>query len=164
MEQVEPRYARLHAAPLAWSASTKGAVVGEPLLTPLETSFMIGPKRLRTALDEYRKTWKGKLRGRIVLLTSPRPISNRSSPLFTRYTESAFRNCSGLLVSAMLFPFLLRPLHLVDRFHDRLRGSGDPSGAGLQPQPLEAGESSTTVPALRVDRSPVEEMMPYNPT
>ena len=91
MEQVEPRYERLHAAPLAWSASTKGEVVGEPLLTPLETSFMIGPKRLRTALDEYRKTWKGKLRGRIVLLTSPRPISNRSSPLFTRYTESGLQ-------------------------------------------------------------------------
>src|SRR5215212_7027891 len=28
VEQVEPRYALLHAAPLAWSASTKGAVMG----------------------------------------------------------------------------------------------------------------------------------------
>ena len=91
VEQVEPRYALLHAAPLAWSASTKGAVVGEPLLTPLETSFMSGPKKLRTALDEYRKTWTGKLRGRIVLLTMPRPISTRANPLLTRYTESSLQ-------------------------------------------------------------------------
>lgn len=88
VEQVEPRYARLHAAPLAWSAPTNGAIVGEPLLTPLETSFLRGPKKLRAALDEYRKTWTGKLRGRLLLLTTPEPISNRSNPLFTRYSDS----------------------------------------------------------------------------
>ena len=88
VEQVEPRYARLHAVPLAWSAPTNGVIVAEPLLTPLETSFMRGPKKLRAALDEYRNAWTGKLRGRLLLLTTPKPISNRTNPLFTRYTES----------------------------------------------------------------------------
>jgi carboxypeptidase Q len=42
VEQVAPHYVRLSAMPLAWSASTPGPISGEPIVTPLDTSFEHG--------------------------------------------------------------------------------------------------------------------------
>ncbi len=88
VEMLEPRYAQLTAAPLAWSAPTKGPITGEPILAPLETGFTRGLKRLQEDFDAYRKTWTGKLRGRIVLMSDPKSAEPLGKPLFTRYTES----------------------------------------------------------------------------
>src|SRR6185436_1704100 len=43
VEMIAPRYAQLAAAPLAWSAPTASPVTGEPLLAPIDVSFMRGP-------------------------------------------------------------------------------------------------------------------------
>ena len=95
VEQLEPRYAQLTAAPLAWSASTSGPVTGEPLLAPLEVSFMRGPKKAADSFAEYRARWTGKLRGRIVLLSPTHPESPRSSALFTRMTAEQLSELAG---------------------------------------------------------------------
>jgi carboxypeptidase Q len=87
-EQLGPHYARLTAMPLAWSASTPGPVSGEPLLTPLDTSFESGGlKKIAEHFDVYRRQWSGKLRGRILLLSPLKPEPPREKPLFARETD-----------------------------------------------------------------------------
>jgi carboxypeptidase Q len=79
-EQLAPHYTRLAAMPLAWSASTPSPVTGEPMLTPLETSFESGGfKKIAENFDAYRRQWSGKLRGKILLLTPVKPEQPRES-------------------------------------------------------------------------------------
>jgi carboxypeptidase Q len=88
VEMIAPRYAQLAAIPLAWSAPISAPVTGEPLLAPIDVSFLRGPKKISDAFDAYRKQWTGKLRGRIVLLTPARPLPPREAALFHRYTDA----------------------------------------------------------------------------
>lgn len=86
LELIEPRYAQLTAVPLAWSASTNGAVTGDLVLAPLKASFRDGPKKFEDAFKEYKAKWSGKLRGKIVLLSEARPPHPQTAVLFKRYT------------------------------------------------------------------------------
>ena len=70
VEQLEPYYVQLDAAPLAWSGPTAGPVEGVPLMTPLDVSYKRGPKGVAAAFEVFKKEWAGKLRGRILLLTA----------------------------------------------------------------------------------------------
>ena len=88
LEMIEPRYASLDAAALAWSENTKGAVTGEPLLTPFGNGRQSqDPKKLEADVNDYMKAWKGKLRGKIVLLAPLRDVRPQTQPLFERYTD-----------------------------------------------------------------------------
>jgi carboxypeptidase Q len=87
-ELVAPRYIRLAAMPLAWSASTAGAVTGEPLLTPIDLGFLLGFKKQSENFEAYKKQWTGKLRGRIVLLSRSVPTPPRDKPLFKRLSDA----------------------------------------------------------------------------
>lgn len=88
LEMLEPRYASLDAAALAWSDTTKGSVTGEPVLTPYGNGRQQqDPKKLESDLNQYMTTWKGKLKGKIVLLTRLREVRPTTQPLFSRYTE-----------------------------------------------------------------------------
>jgi len=89
VEMIEPRYAPLDAAPLAWSDQTKGPVTAEVILAPLGNGRRTqDPTKLAEDLQKYMADWKGKLRGKIVLLASksvePTPDSQ---PLFTRLSD-----------------------------------------------------------------------------
>lgn len=96
VELLEPRYGQLTAAPLAWSSSTNGPVSGEPILAPLETSYYThGLKRLQDDFDTFRKTWTGKLRGRIVLLSEPKTPPPPTKPAFERYTDAELADMKG---------------------------------------------------------------------
>ena len=88
LELLEPHYMRLAAVPLAWSDSTSGAVSGEPLLAPFESSFIRGPRRMSEDFDAYRRKWTGKLRGRIVLFTPVQRVAPRDEALFKRRSEA----------------------------------------------------------------------------
>ena len=94
-ELVAPHYMRLAAMPLAWSASTAGVVTGEPLVTPLDTSFLAGFKKISENFAAYRQQWSGKLRGRIVLLTADKPTPPRERALFTRLTDAELAGMTG---------------------------------------------------------------------
>jgi carboxypeptidase Q len=88
LEMLEPRYASLDAAALAWSESTKGAVTGEPILTPFgDGRPSQDPKKLEADLNQYMIAWKGKLRGKIVLYGPLREVRPQTQPLFSRYTD-----------------------------------------------------------------------------
>ena len=88
LELMEPRYQNLDAAPLAWSSSSNGAVTGDLVLAPLRASFRDGPVKLKEAMDAYQAKWTGKLRGKIVLLSSPRIPRPQTNAQFHRYTDA----------------------------------------------------------------------------
>jgi len=87
-ELIEPRYLQLTAVPLAWSASTNGAVTGELVLAPIHVSFRDGPKKFKETMDAYRAKWGGKLRGKIVLLSDAKVPAPQTNPQFKRYTAA----------------------------------------------------------------------------
>jgi len=88
LELIEPSYSQLTAVPLAWSASTNGAVTGELVLAPLRGSFRDGPKKSKEGIEAYRAKWTGKLRGKIVLLNDPKVPAPQTSPQFRRLTAA----------------------------------------------------------------------------
>ncbi len=88
VELLEPRYANLNAAPLAWSSPTNGPVTGELILAPLRTSFRDGPVKFREVMDAYKAKWAGKLRGKIVLLNDAKTPRQQTAAQFRRYTAA----------------------------------------------------------------------------
>jgi carboxypeptidase Q len=70
---TEPQYMPLIGFPLAWSASTNGLVSAEATIAPIYTE---------ADMDKFR----GKLKGKVVLATTPRDLGLSTSPLASRYT------------------------------------------------------------------------------
>ena len=88
LEMLEPRYAALDAQALAWSDNTSGPVTGDTVLTPFGNGrFQQDPKKMQADLDQYISAWKGKLKGKIVMLTAIREVAPDAQPFFTRYTD-----------------------------------------------------------------------------
>ena len=86
VEMTEPRYSRLRATPLAWTRSTNGAITAEPILTPLTRTY--SPKKAQEDLDKFIATYRGKLQGKILLLSDPAPVPPAVTPLFKRDSDS----------------------------------------------------------------------------
>ncbi len=90
VEMLEPRYALLVAAPLAWSDNTHGRQSGEILLTPYGSGRpTYDPKKSEEDLTKYMAEWSGKLKGKIILLSPVREVKPETLPLFTRDDEKA---------------------------------------------------------------------------
>jgi hypothetical protein len=88
LEMVEPRYALLDAAPLAWSDNANGSVSGDIVLAPFANGRpTLDPARLESEQNRYMGQWKGKLRGKIVLLAPLREVRTELQPRFVRYTD-----------------------------------------------------------------------------
>jgi carboxypeptidase Q len=87
IDMLSPRYSHLVAAPLAWSAPTNGVVKGEVMLAPLP-GREINPKKLADQIQAFQTKWKGKLQGKIVLVTTPKPSAPRTKANFERYTDA----------------------------------------------------------------------------
>ncbi len=91
LELISPRYSLLAAAPLAWSSSTNGPVNGEPIFAPLANTQAVG--RGERNLEQYIQKYKGKLHGKLVLISEP--VHNiadaESKPELQRYTDAELR-------------------------------------------------------------------------
>jgi carboxypeptidase Q len=87
VDMVTPRYSHLVASPLAWSGPTKGDVTGEALLAPMPPRSY-NPKKMDEQIDAFEAKWKGKLSGKVILITTPKITPPRTNPLFTRYTDA----------------------------------------------------------------------------
>jgi hypothetical protein len=72
---IEPSYQPLIALPVAWTPGTNGVVSGNPIL--------VTPQN-HAELDAF----KGKLAGKIVLISPKRDLTLPLTPLATRYTDS----------------------------------------------------------------------------
>ncbi len=71
---VEPAYAPLIGFPLAWTPGTNGPVTGEAILAPIHSQA------------DFVK-YKGKLRGRVVLVADPKVILMHTEPEAHRLTD-----------------------------------------------------------------------------
>ena len=89
VEMTAPRYSVLDAWPLAWTQSTNGPVTGEPILAPLPGGGFGNPQKAEADLDKYIEKYKGKLKGKVVLISEPfnTIVDFESKPAFKRYTE-----------------------------------------------------------------------------
>ena len=71
----EPQYSPLIGFARPWSPGTNGPVSGEPVLAPIRTEADL-------------ETFKGKLKGKIVLLEEPRPSEPIAAALMRRLTDA----------------------------------------------------------------------------
>ena len=71
---VEPSFAALIGVPLAWTLGT-GSISAEPVFAPLRTA------------DDFPK-FKGKLKGKIVLIEPLQPVEPHTASAFKRYTDA----------------------------------------------------------------------------
>jgi carboxypeptidase Q len=74
VRMTSPDVAQLSVLPRAWTPGTTGAVRGKPIHVNLET------------LEDVNKA-KGKLAGKIVLISAPRDLKPHPDPEFQRYSE-----------------------------------------------------------------------------
>lgn len=88
LEIITPRYSHLVAAPLAWSASTNGLKSGDVLLAPVREGRFGDINQNKKNLDEYKAQWKGKLKGKIVLISEAKTPKPSEKPIFHRYTDA----------------------------------------------------------------------------
>ncbi|WP_298164425.1 M20/M25/M40 family metallo-hydrolase [Novosphingobium sp.] len=72
---VSPRVLPLTAIPVAWSPATAGTVRASVVIAPMSR-------------EEHFAEWKGKLAGKIVLVSLPGQTSESKGPVFQRYTDA----------------------------------------------------------------------------
>lgn len=72
---VTPRALPLTAIPVAWSPGTSGTVQAPVVIAPMSR-------------EEHFAEWKGKLAGKIVLVSLPGQTSESKGPVFQRYTDA----------------------------------------------------------------------------
>ncbi len=87
LELLSPRAAPLHAVPKAWTPGTNGTVEGEAIALNLKT---------KADLDKY----KGKLRGKIVLLSEARPYKPNTEAASKRYDEAGLHELLDFAIPA----------------------------------------------------------------
>jgi len=72
---LEPQYQPIIAMPVAWTAGTNGVVSGNPILVTPQT---------QAELDAF----KGKLAGKIVMISPKRDLAMSTTPLGVRYSDA----------------------------------------------------------------------------
>ncbi|MCW5983547.1 MAG: M20/M25/M40 family metallo-hydrolase [Bryobacteraceae bacterium] len=82
---LEPQYASLIGAPLAWTPGTAGVVTATPVLAPLESDDDLDVRRF--LLETYMAERKGKLRDQVILITLPRRVEPQSGVALERYSD-----------------------------------------------------------------------------
>jgi carboxypeptidase Q len=94
VEMIQPRYSLLAAWPLAWSGSTNGPLRGEPILAPAPRNDR---QQSDAELNRYIEKYKGKLRGRIVLISEPlhNIAAQESAPELRRYTDAELHDLAA---------------------------------------------------------------------
>jgi hypothetical protein len=75
VRMISPRQEELRAIPIAWTPATAGAVSAPIIVAPMSA-------------DKDLAEWKGKLSGKIVLVTWPAPPKDDSEAPFQRYSEA----------------------------------------------------------------------------
>lgn len=89
----KPTFALIHGAPMAWCEGTRGPVRGEVVAAPFlredNDRRGIDIETIRERLTEYKERWKGKLRGKIVLVGSSRDFSQATEAASQRMDDKS---------------------------------------------------------------------------
>jgi hypothetical protein len=83
---IEPRYSPLIGVPLAWAPGTDGVLTGAPIFAPLQDKD--DHEDQLAELERYIEKWRGKLRGKIVLLAEPPHITPETEAPSKRFGSS----------------------------------------------------------------------------
>jgi carboxypeptidase Q len=75
VRMVSPRALRLTSIPVAWSPATKGTITAPIVVAPMSR-------------EEHFADWKGKLNGKIVLISLPGQTSETKNPPFKRFSDA----------------------------------------------------------------------------
>ena len=105
LEMLEPRYARLTATPLAWSGSTNGPVTADAIYAPITAGRRFNIKDSAERLDKFILQWKGKLKGKIVLISESKAVAPSTKPSFVRYTDQELSEMSVAPAPTAKVPF-----------------------------------------------------------
>jgi carboxypeptidase Q len=81
VHMLEPQHAALISSPGPWSSSVNGQAHGEPILAPAPTDITRG------TYEKYVGEYRGRLKGKFVLLSPPTAIQPQSSAPFKRFTD-----------------------------------------------------------------------------
>jgi carboxypeptidase Q len=85
-ELTAPQHAPLLGLPLPWSPGTDGPVEDVPVHAPLPAYARWSEQSFRTHFDAYVARYRGRLRGKIVLIEPERPLEPPIQPLLHRFT------------------------------------------------------------------------------
>jgi hypothetical protein len=106
---IAPAYSPLPGVPKAWSGATNGPVTGEAVYAPLvpkdESALPTDVEKLAARIRQYAEKYKGKLRGKVVLITAPRELDPPTEPASRRYDDSRLTS-----IAAAPEPFAAPPL------------------------------------------------------
>src|SRR5215831_14847847 len=120
VEMLEPRYSALVAAPLAWSDVTHGPKTGDVILTRYGGPRRgLDPKKAEEDLDKFIAEWKGKLNGKIVLLSAERRVDPESKALFERYTSQELSHLAEAPAPVLKIPVDLNDVKFPDTDNTR---------------------------------------------
>lgn len=78
VRMVAPRPLELRSIPVAWTPATNGSLTAPVIVAPIRT-------------EKDFDTWKGKLAGKIVLVTWPEPPRDTVQPPFERFSDAQVR-------------------------------------------------------------------------
>src|SRR5690606_12974863 len=80
---IEPRPLELRAIPVAWTPGTNGVISGEVILAPM------------SRVADLEK-WRGKLAGKIVMISEPTDATDPTEPYFRRWTDEELAGRTAL--------------------------------------------------------------------
>jgi carboxypeptidase Q len=115
----EPEYAPLIGFPLAWSASTNGPIMAEPVLAPLTITDRLNVKKTNEEVQLYFREQKGKLRGRIVMLQKPRDVAPQTNVRARRFADAELAQQAEAPTPQALPPFDLEKMMLPEKPEER---------------------------------------------
>jgi hypothetical protein len=104
VHMLEPVATPLHGVPLAWSSGTDGPVSGDAILATVSTRHD-DPKEIAKAIEEYAEEHRGKLLGKIVLISPAREFEPPTEPALDRLDGDELEELAGAPEPMRLPPF-----------------------------------------------------------
>lgn len=121
LDMLTPRYSHMVAVPLAWSSPTHGVETGDVMFAPFGHGRIFDPKKIRAEIDRYKAEWKGKLKGKFVLLIDAKQPKPATTPLFERYTDAQLSEIAKAPVPAKFKNLTVDQLDFPDDYDEAVK-------------------------------------------
>ncbi|HEX9723859.1 MAG TPA: M28 family peptidase [Vicinamibacteria bacterium] len=105
IHMLEPVATPLHGVPIAWCSGTDGPVTAETVAAPFESVRRADPDELATAIENYAKENRGKLKGKIVLISPLIELEPPTEPATDRLDAAELESLSEAPEPMALPPF-----------------------------------------------------------
>ena len=105
IHMLEPVATPLHGVPEAWCSGTEGPVIAETILAPFKAEPHGGPDQLASAIENYAKENRGKLKGKIVLMSPLVELEPPTEPATDRLDPQELETLTAAPEPMALPPF-----------------------------------------------------------